>query len=123
MPWTYSQSTGNLLLNGVLEATGYAGRNLGEQHGRNNPELQNVVGIGPLPRGWYTIGPEFHHPHTGPVSMRLEPDPTNEMHDRNGFLIHGDNNEHDASEGCIILPRPVRERISQLEDKRLEVVA
>ena len=41
---------------------------------------------------------------------------------RDGFLIHGDNTRHDASTGCIILPRDVRDQISNTGDNDIDVV-
>jgi hypothetical protein len=93
--WTFHQSTGQLSRDGVHVATGYAGHGAGV----DNPAMENVPNIGPLPQGTYTIGPEFTHPHTGPLSMRLEPDASNEMFGRGGFLLHGDNATHTAKRG------------------------
>lgn len=41
---------------------------------------------------------------------------------RSGFLMHGDNVKHDASQGCIIMLRTVRDLVSNSEDKQLTVV-
>jgi hypothetical protein len=41
---------------------------------------------------------------------------------RDGFMIHGDNIRHDASTGCVILPRYIRDQISNSGDNQLEVV-
>ena len=45
------------------------------------------------------------------------------MFGRDGFLIHGDSIVHtgQASQGCIILPRSIREQIAASEDDELEV--
>lgn len=105
-------------------ASGYAGHGPGV----NNPGMQNVPGIGPLPQGDYTIA-AMRNNRTGSGrvlrnSMRLEPDAGNEMYNRDGFLIHGDNNRHDrsASEGCIILGSDARKRIPESNDNCLRVV-
>jgi hypothetical protein len=47
------------------------------------------------------------------------------MFGRTGFLIHGDSLQHPgrASNGCIILPRPIRDRIAASGDDQLTVVA
>jgi hypothetical protein len=47
------------------------------------------------------------------------------MFGRDGFLIHGDNSamNHTASEGCIILTRDIRQRISDSGDTQLTVIA
>jgi RHS repeat-associated protein len=90
-----------------LSCNGYAGTG----NGRNNPDADNQTGVGPLPRGLYTVGPAFKHPHAGPGTRRLIPDPSNDMHNRSGFLIHGDNQRNDASNGCIIAPPDCRQAI------------
>jgi hypothetical protein len=84
-----SQGTGALYRDTLFVATGYSGA--GE--GKNNPALQGVVDVGPVPRGDYTIGaPECvtaPGPH-GPYILRLTPAPGTNTHGRDGFLIHGD---------------------------------
>lgn len=120
MAWVYQQGTGRLYRNGRLVATGYAGKG----NGKNNPEMQNVQMVGPLPRGTYSItGAPFRHPTTGIYSIRLEPNSGNAMHGRSGFLIHGDSRQRpgDASNGCIILPRNIRETIWNSGDRQVEV--
>lgn len=52
MPWTYSQQTGRLYRDGTFIGPGYSGRGTG----KDNPGAQTQVGIGPIPRGTYTIG-------------------------------------------------------------------
>lgn len=122
LAWTYVQKTGELQQDGEHVATGYSGA--GE--GKNNPELQNVPNVGPIPRGDWTIdGPPFDTRDHGPYVLRLQPDPGTETHGRSGFLMHGDSKAHPgtASHGCIILPRPTREQVWQSGDRDLEVVA
>lgn len=116
--WTYHQRTGDLHHDGKLIATGYAGTG----KGRNNPDMQNVRATGPLPRGFYTIGPAYKHAHLGPCTMNLEPDAGNEMFGRSLFRIHGNNKENDASLGCIIMGPTIRDSINKSADKRLQVV-
>lgn len=122
--WTYAQATGALFApDGTLETLGYSGWD----DGKNNPAAQNEPNIGPIPCGVYTIKPAqciaTPGPH-GPFVLPLAPDASNVMHGRSGFLIHGDSIAHigDASHGCIILPRTVRERIAASGDNRLTVV-
>lgn len=117
MTWKYSQSTGKLYRDDILVGVGYAGTGAG----RNNPEMQNVVKTGPLPRGWYTIGKAYQHPKLGPVVMNLEPDQSNKMYGRSLFRIHGDNPKNDASEGCIVMGPVIRKIISSGTDCRLQV--
>lgn len=116
--WQYSQSTGGLSRDGKSIGIGYAGTG----KGRNNPAMQDVKKTGPLPRGMYTIGKAYSHPHLGPCTMNLEPDASNEMFGRSLFRIHGDNTAHDASEGCIVMGPSVRNAISVSPDKQLEVI-
>jgi len=118
--WSFSQSSGELSHDGVYVATGYAGNG----DGKNNPVMQDVVGVGPLPQGKYTIeGPPYHHPHLGPCVMNLTPADDNEMFGRSLFRIHGDSKSDpgNASKGCIVLPRSVREQVWNSEDRYLEV--
>jgi hypothetical protein len=113
--YVYEQATGHLFAReggrNDLLATGYSGSE--EQGGKNNPGTQCKADIGPIPRGSYTIGPPFNGP--SPFSLRLTPASANDVCGRSGFLIHGDSVAHPgtASQGCIILARPARERIDQ----------
>lgn len=119
MNWKYDQTSGSLYSpEGEVSGVGYAGKGLG----KNNPSLQSVKNTGPIPKGWYTIGEAFTHPHTGPVSMRLTQDKENEMFDRDRFLMHGDNPTHTASDGCIIMGHDVRVLVSKSTVRRLQVV-
>lgn len=104
---------------GTLLWRGYSGH--GE--GVNNPALESKPHIGPIPRGLWTIGEAFTHPRLGPVSMRLTMQ-KGTTYGRHSFLIHGDNARGDrsASEGCIIMPRIVREAVARHKDKALLVV-
>ena len=116
--WTYSQSTGQLYQDGELVAVGYSGHG----DGRNNSVMQERPNVGPIPRGRYLIGAPFDTTTHGPYVLRLTPDSGNQMFGRAGFLIHGDNQDHDASQGCIILQRVFREKIATSGDEDLEVV-
>jgi len=131
MGWTYHQQTGLLTFNGQLVyGHGYSG--LGSL-GKNNPAAEHIHGVGPIPRGLYRIGkpyddPSQHDPATkkvthhglGPHVMEFLPD-GHHAHGRTLFRIHGDNKNHNASHGCIILPPDVRRRISQSGHHRLLV--
>ena len=60
--WTYIQETGELQQDGKPVATGYSGAG----SGKNNPDLQDVHNIGPIPQGDWTIsGPRLALPSTG----------------------------------------------------------
>lgn len=120
MPWTYIQSTGELKRpNGTVASTGYAGYG----PGRNNPAMQGVKNIGPVPRGKYHMGYGEDHPKTGRLTIRLVPDPSNQMFGRSGFLIHGDNKTGTASHGCIIAGFNARVEVDKSPDRYLEVIA
>jgi hypothetical protein len=56
--------------------------------------------------------------------MRLTPSGGQNMFERSGFLIDSDSSKHDksASEGCIILDRNIRDKISASSDRKLFVV-
>jgi RHS repeat-associated protein len=126
--WHYSQSSGQMKetidvktssgKNGSMQVSptidgGYAGHG----KGLNNPASQSVseaadkANAGPLPQGEYTIGKQqdnvanrgTDHEVTLKASMRLTPDPSNDMGGRGGFLIHGgDLVNRTSSEGCIV---------------------
>lgn len=120
MAWTWHQASGALVSpTGAIVATGYSG--LGK--GKNNPAMQNVKGIGPIPRGEYVIGPVYDSNHTGPFTIMLTPKPENQMFGRSDFRIHGDSKTSPgrASHGCIILPRITREEIVASKDTVLIV--
>lgn len=61
--------------------------------------------------------------HLTPPVFRLVPDEQTEKrvgdegmgHKPSTFLIHGNNKENDASRGCIILNKPVREKLRNYE--------
>jgi len=121
--WRYVQRTGRLY-NKDNNFRGYAGHGVGV----NNPEMQNIKNVGPLPVGRYTIvGPPFHHPRRGPDCLRLDPHLDNHMYGRAGFLVHGDRigrvGEMLASEGCIVLHRLGRLKLWDSADHLLEVIA
>ena len=120
MTWRYEQETGQLSQNGADVAIGYSGAG----NGKNNPDMQDVKSIGPIPRGNYTITAPHDTPTHGPYVLGLAPDPENDMHGRSAFLIHGDSVGHPgaASQGCVIMPRVIREQIWDSGDNRLEVV-
>lgn len=124
MSFKYSQSSGALFHNGVQIATGYSGHG----SGLDNPQAQDQHAVGPLPQGQYTIQPPHADEQVGPVAMRLDPSPDNEMFGRGDFLMHGDNPamNHTASDGCIILPHDVRVQVGAAVlagDNQLEVMA
>lgn len=114
---------------GVLLGYAYSGGDCGQApEAVNNPMMQSVPFVGPIPEGRYTIGEPVDTVTHGPYFMPLIPDPTNEMYGRSSLGIHGDSIVHPgkkmASEGCIVgLPRMVREAIWKSGDHDLTVVA
>lgn len=120
--WTYAQKTGELQRDGKAVASGYSGA--GE--GKNNPEMQSVRNVGPIPQGDWTItGPPVNTAEHGPYVLRLTPQLGTEAFGRDGFLMHGDskNAPGTASHGCVIMPRTVREQVWESGDRDLQVVA
>jgi hypothetical protein len=118
--WTFHQSTGELLdPNGKLAATGYSGYG----RGKNNPALESVAQVGPIPAGeWRIVGGPYDTTGHGPFVLRLRP--MGDTHGRSGFLIHGDSSSAPgtASKGCIILDRKTRELIWNSGDRKVLVV-
>jgi len=120
--WRYEQSSGKLTdSTGFLVARGYAGRGVG----KNNPEMQSVHKVGPLPVGKYIFGTPVPYSHLGPFAIPLIPDPTNEMFGRGDFYMHGDSIDDpgNASDGCMIQSHPIRDLVWNSDDHELEVVA
>lgn len=120
--WTYAQRSGELQQDGKTVATGYSGAGAG----KNNPALENVPNVGPIPQGDWTIaGPPADTVDHGPYVLKLNPAVGTETFGRSGFLMHGDSKEHPgcASHGCVILPRAVREQVWTSGDRELEVLA
>jgi lipoprotein-anchoring transpeptidase ErfK/SrfK len=106
---TYSQTSGEMrTATGQLLGTGYGGHG----PGINNPAMQTVHNVGPLPQGVYAIHAPVTDPHLGPYAMALTPDPANEMFGRSGFYIHADEKANPgkrlASSGCIVMSNEAR---------------
>jgi hypothetical protein len=127
--WVYEQATGKLFDKaGQLAGEGYSGGNCGKNpEGKNNPALESTPDVGPLPCGFYFIGPPENTVTHGPYVLPLDPVPSNEMFLRSEFKIHGDSTispgQGVASEGCIIMDRLVREKIWASQDRWLQVIA
>ena len=123
---SFSQSSGNIEFHDDAQdyilGIGWAGHGVGKL----NPDEQATRGLGPLPRGWYSVGEPFHHPECGPFALRLTPDPDTIMYGRDGFLIHGAAMDPaktgQESKGCIVAARVTRERIHELGITRLLVI-
>lgn len=128
---TYDARTGKMIrASGVLLGVGYAGADpdpsrKGEPgEGVNRPDLDALKSVGPVPCGVYRIvGPPFQHPTAGRDVLRLAPDDGNDMHGRDGFLIHGEGHSPgSSSQGCIILVNPLRWAIWNEGDHLLRVI-
>lgn len=122
--WIWKQSKGELWRNGDIISRGYSGY----KRGKNNPSLQGVIGIGPIPRGKWKIVEVYNSAQVGPFAITLHAvdaalDDRHDLTGRNGFRIHGDSikSPGNASHGCIILPRYVREKIWNSKDRELLV--
>jgi hypothetical protein len=118
--WTWIQ-TGLLIGPDGSRSPGYSGKGAC----KNQPEAQDIKNWGPIPCGVYRIGDPHDSADHGPFVLPLTPDSANEMFGRDSFLIHGDSISAPgtASEGCIILPRPIREKIATSGDRELQVIA
>jgi hypothetical protein len=99
----FVQRTGRLYLNDHLIGLAYSGNG----KGLNNPEMDSVKNVGPIPIGSYSAT-SIVMPEKGPNVWRLQPQSTNDMKGRSGFLVHWDNTHHDftASDGCIVPVMP-----------------
>lgn len=116
--WAYSQTSGIIKHNSVVVGEGYAG--FGE--GKNNSAMEAVENIGPIVKGRYRIGKAFNHPHLGPCTMILTPVGGTDTLGRSLFRIHGDNLDHNASHGCIVLNHDIRLMIDASPDRELWVI-
>ncbi|MGH9418143.1 MAG: tlde1 domain-containing protein [Terriglobales bacterium] len=93
----------------------------------DDPVAQDESSAGPIPRGHWIIGRQQSHQLANGkhliAAMRPSPAAGNATK-RTNFWIHGDTaaHNHTASEGCIILPRDVRDVIAASGDTQLQVV-
>ncbi|MDF1506367.1 tlde1 domain-containing protein [Roseisolibacter sp. H3M3-2] len=124
--WTWSQSTGELRRAGKLISRGYSGNG----RGKNNPALQDLRGVGPIPVGIWRMVSVYDSPNVGPFTITLwaddgQLDDRHEATGRSAFRCHGDSIRAPgtASKGCIILPRKIRELMWRSGDRLIEVVA
>lgn len=120
--WTYKQSTGELSdAGGFIVATGYSGHG----DGVNNPAMQDVPNVGPIPQGLWSMGAPADSPSHGPFAIPLAPHADTETFGRSGFLMHGDEVAHAgeqlASLGCVIMPPDARHQAWDSGDHVLKV--
>ena len=132
MNLNFSQSTGVITQdNGVVVTTlAFAGNNYRPDHnpagimGRNNPAMQDVPFIGPLPQGLYRVGEwGMHHPvgdNSAPLTQI-----GGESFGRSAFFIHGPGgaDPSNSSEGCIVIPHDDRLRLIALNPSTITVTA
>jgi hypothetical protein len=83
--------------------------------------MQAVANHGPIPQGEYHMGEAYHHPTKGPNSMNLSP-VNHTAFGRTGFMIHGNNLQNNASQGCIVMGPAMRQQMAQSDDRVLQVV-
>jgi len=107
--WTYEQSTGQLYdPSGKFFNEGYSGYGVG----LNNPLMQAVRDVGPIPIGLYMMGIPVDSPIHGPYAIPLIPDSTTDLFGRVDFMCHGERLKGPrflASNGCVI-QSPIEKR-------------
>jgi|SRR5208337_4402521 len=124
--WTYNILAHSLAKDGIIvDSDCYSGA---WPEGFNDPAKTASIGVGPIPEGLYSIcGPPYSDSEHGPYILRLEPDSTNEMFSRVGFLLHGKplppRDIRSGSEGCICAGPDTRRRVYQSGDNRLQVIS
>lgn len=104
--WTYTQLRGQILNNGEFIGTGHSGHG----PGLNNPDMEDVAGVGPIPRGqWRIVRWDDQHGALGPIVAILEPIGHN-AHNRSLLRIHGPSASHPLtdSDGCIVAEHDCR---------------
>ena len=122
---TYSVSSGTFRFADGTTVTGYSGvnnsksGNASDMYGQyyyNNTENSNVKNKGAIPCGAYYITGYRNDSRLGQYTIVLSQDSANDTYGRDGFRIHGDNSNNNASHGCIILGRDARAKIAQEYD-------
>jgi len=96
----------------------------GHAEGLDNPAMEAVRMIGPIPRGrWRIVQWDDHHGRLGPIVAILEP-VDHDAHGRTAFRIHGDTMlaNFTASDGCIVADHNLRVAMRASGDMDLEVV-
>lgn len=96
----------------------------GHGEGLNNPAMEAVHNVGPIPAGrWHIQSWQDNYENKGSVVAILLP-VGHDAHGRSGFLIHGPHaDDHfDSSDGCIIAPHSVRQQMRDNGSSDLLVV-
>lgn len=120
MAWRYNQGTGEIQdAKGQTRGRGYAGHG----PGKNNPLMERVKNVGPIPRGLWGMQHPIDSKLRGPYVIMLDPEDGTETYGRSGFLVHGDSRTHpgEASHGCIVCGRKLREAMWESGDHLIEV--
>jgi hypothetical protein len=113
--YTWDQSAGALYDGAKLISPGYSGKG----RGKNNPSLQGMQGVGPIPAGRWKMVNVYNSAKVGKFTITLHSmddavlDDTHTPTGRGAFRIHGDSIREpgSASNGCIILPLAIRKMI------------
>ena len=128
MSWTYQQASGCFTdPNGAIQAVAYSGNG----PDKNNPASEALEGHGPIVRGlWTAVSVIAEHPHLGPFVIVLEPDDETRAkvlaygRDPDSFRIHGERVNPpygEASDGCIVTSRDIRQLFWQSGDREVLV--
>ena len=99
--WIYHQINGAIWHDDKFYGAGYSGNGAG----KNDPDMEAVHDVGPIPRGAWTMTQWIDHdPLNGYGVIVLEPKPGTDTHGRAGFRWHGDklSEPGTASHGCIV---------------------
>lgn len=119
--WTFNRSQGKIIAPDGQTYSAYSGH--GE--GVNNPALESVHNVGPIPGGLWDIGAPQDTVTHGSYVLPLTPHSDTVTYGRSGFLIHGDSlahaGERTASLGCVIVAHTVRVLVWSSGDHVLRV--
>ena len=114
MALEYNVRTGKLVVRRSLETIAVVGLGYaGATAGLNNPEMEHVRNVGPIPQGTYFLR-ETRHPRFRAPAFECVPTHSTaeklKRYGRSGFWVHGDNPgvNFSASSGCIVLNRTAR---------------
>lgn len=100
--WRYIQTSGDLFHEEELITTAFSGDGIG----LNNPKLQHIRNVGPIPQGPFLICQERRY-----GAVRGFPLHSKHLLPRKGpFWIHA----HGPSHGCIIVTEEALDRIGRL---------
>jgi hypothetical protein len=133
--WQLDYSTGFVSKDTlIVDRDTYSGK---WPEGFNNPAMQNIHNVGPLPLGdWEISGPPFDDAKHGKYILRLAPKKGTETYKRTGFLWHGKPVIPEGinlllpspfictgSEGCLCSSPVTRTRVYQSGDTFLRTIS